>query len=210
MARALADRLAPATTALVVVDVQNDFCHADGQIARLGASVADVQAMIPRLLHLVDAARGAGAPVIWLKLVNSEWTTSPAAHEQRERTRPGTDLICSRGTWGAEFFRVEPAEGEPIVEKHRYSPFVGTNFELILCSQGITTLVVAGVATNVCVESTVRDAYMRDFHVVLVDDCSATYDPAKHAATLANISGHFGLVVRSDEVFTAWGRPAQV
>ena len=131
---------------------------------------------------------------------------SEVAHEQRRRTRPGTDLICQAGSWGAEFYRVEPDADEPIVLKHRYSGFVDTNLELILRSRGIKTLVVTGVATNVCVESTARDAYMRDYYVVLVDDCSATYDPAKHAATLANIADHFGVVVRSDEIFDAWRR----
>jgi ureidoacrylate peracid hydrolase len=204
----LAERIDPKTTALVVVDVQNDFCHADGLIGKLGADMTSVQEMIPRLMLLVDAARGAGAPVIWLRLVNAEYTTSDVAHDQRRRTRPGTDLICKAGTWGAELYRVEPADGEPIIQKRRYSGFVDTELELILRSRGIKALVVTGVATNVCVESTARDAYMRDYYVVLVEDCSAAYDPARHTATLRNVDDHFGLVVRSDDVFAAWSPSA--
>ena len=200
----LAERIDPKTTALVVVDVQNDFCHGDGLIAGLGADVTAAQEMVPRLMLLVDRAREVGATVIWLQLVNAEYTTSVVAHDQRRRTRPGTDLICKAGSWGAELYRVEPVDGEPVVVKRRYSPFVDTEFELILRSRGIRTLVVTGVATNVCVESTARDAYMRDYYVVLVDDCSAAYDPAGHAATLRNVDDHFGLVVRSEEVFGAW------
>ena len=200
----LGERIDPRTTALVVVDVQNDFCHADGLIGGLGADVSAAQEIVPRLMLLVDRARTVGAAVIWLQLVNTELTTSAVADDQRRRTRPGTDLICRAGTWGAELYRVEPAEGEPIVTKRRYSGFVDTELELILRSRGISTLVLCGVATNVCVESTARDAYMRDYYVVVVDDCAAAYDPATHAAALRNVDHHFGLVVRSEEVFAAW------
>ena len=97
---------------------------------------------------------------------------------------------------GAEFYRVEPEAGEPVVVEHRYSAFVDTGLELILRSRGIRSVVLIGVATNVCVESTARDAYRRDYCVTLADDCSATYD-AKHAATLHNLDDHFGVVAAS-------------
>ena len=130
----------------------------------------------------------------------------PASAEQWMRKRPNAQLICLEGSWGAEFYRVEPEAGEPVVIKHRYSAFVDTDLELILRSRGIKTLVLCGVASNVCVESTARDGYMRDYYIVLVDDCSAAYDPAKHAATLSNIAHHFGVVVTADEVIDAWQR----
>ena len=202
----LPDKIDPKTTALVVVDVQNDFCHSDSPHAKLGHDVSAAQAMVPRLMLLVDAARGAGATVIWVKTTHGEHDTSAVQWEQRHRTRPGTDMLCRPGTWGAEFYRVEPEASEPIVVKHRYSAFVNTDLELILRSRGIRTVVITGVATNVCVESTARDAFMRDFYVVFVDDCSAAYDPAQHAATLRNIESLFGQVVQSAEVFEAWGR----
>ena len=200
----LAQRIDPEHTALLVVDVQNDFCHPDGALARLGADTTAVQEMVSRLLLLVDAARGAGATVVWLQLLNTEYTTSEVAHEQRRRTRPGTEMICQAGAWGGKFYRVEPAEGEPLVVKRRYSGFVDTELDLILRSRGIRTVVVTGVATNVCVESTARDAYMRDYYVVLVDDCTAAYSPVKHAATLDNIGDHFGLVAPFAHVVEAW------
>ena len=203
----LAERIDPGTTVVLVVDVQNDFCHADGALARLGADTTAIQEMVPRLMLLVDAARGAGATIVWLQLLNTEYTTSEVAHEQRRRTRPGTEMICQVGSWGGELYRVEPAPGEPLVAKHRYSGFVDTELDLILRSRGIKTLVVTGVATNVCVESTARDAYMRDYYVVLVDDCTAAYSPAKHAATLENIGDHFGLIAPFVDVVEAW-RPA--
>ena len=164
------------------------------------------QEMVPRLLQLIDAARGAGATIVWVKMLHAEWTTSPANTEHRLRTRPSTALICQEGTFGVEFYRVEPEPGEPIVVKHRYSAFVDTDLQLILRSKGITGVLLTGVATNVCVESTARDAYMRDYYVTFVADCSATYDRAKHEATLRNMADHFGVVATADELIAAWQR----
>jgi nicotinamidase-related amidase len=154
----------------------------------------------------VDAARGAGTTIIWVKMLHAEWSTSPSNTEHRLRTRPNTALICQESTFGVEFYRVEPEPGEPIVVKHRYSAFVDTDLQLILRSKGITSVILTGVATNVCVESTARDAYMRDYYVTFVEDCSARYDQAKHDATLRNMADHFGVVVKADEVVEAWQR----
>ena len=80
--------------------------------------------------------------------------------------------ICATGTWGAEYYRVQPTNDDCEVVKHRYSAFVGTTLEVILRSLARQTVVVTGVTTNVCVESTVRDAYMRDYRPLLVEDCT--------------------------------------
>lgn len=193
------------------MDVQNDFCHSDSPLAKAGNDMSAAQEMVPRLLQLVDAARGAGTTIIWVKMLHAEYTTSPSNTEQRQRTRPNTALICQEGTFGIEFYRVEPEPGEPIVVKHRYSAFVDTDLQLILRSRGITSLILTGVATNVCVESTARDGYMRDYFITFASDCSATYDQAKHEATLRNMADHFGVVATSDEIMEAWQRvPAMV
>jgi nicotinamidase-related amidase len=200
----LADRIDPKKTAVVVVDVQNDFCHSDSPLAKIGMDMTAAQEMVPHLLQLVDSARGAGATIVWVKMVHSENTISPIAIEHRLRTRPGAQQICVEGTWGTELYRVEAEPGEPVVIKHRYSAFVDTDLQLILRSKGITSLILTGVATNVCVESTARDAYMRDYYVTFVDDCSAAYDQAKHDATLRNMADHFGMVVKSEDIMEAW------
>jgi ureidoacrylate peracid hydrolase len=204
-ALSLAERIDPAKTALIVVDVQNDFCHSDSPLAKAN-DMSLVQDMVPRLLQLIDAARAAGTMIVWIKVLHFEWTTSPAGWEHRKRTRPNAQLICQEGTFGAEFYRVEPEPGEPIVVKHRYSAFVDTDLQLILRSKGISSVILTGVATNVCVESTARDAFMRDYYVTFASDCSATFTQEKHDATLRNMADHFGVVATSEEIMEAWQR----
>jgi ureidoacrylate peracid hydrolase len=207
----LPERVDPEQTAVIVVDVQNDFCHSDSPLTKVGMDTTAAQEMVPNLLQLIDAARAAGTTIIWVKMVHTEFTMSPVSVEHRKRTRPNAQLICLEGSWGAEFYRVEPEAGEPIIIKHRYSAFVDTDLELILRSRGIKSVVLTGVATNVCVESTARDAYMRDYFVTFVDDCSAAYDQAKHDATLINMADHFGVVTTANELMDAWQRvPADV
>src|SRR5437870_3435767 len=106
--RPLAERIDPRTTALLVVDVQNDFCHSDSAMAKAGNDMRAAQEMVPRLLLLVDAARGAGVRIIWIKTTHGDDDTSEVLEEQRLRTRPGSVANCRVGTWGAELYRVEP------------------------------------------------------------------------------------------------------
>jgi ureidoacrylate peracid hydrolase len=207
MLRTLDEKIDPKHAALIVVDVQNDFCHPDSPLARDGRDLSAAQAMVPRLVTLIDDARAAGVPVIFVQMVLTDATTSEVSREQRLRSRPHadpSDYICKEGSWGADFYLVSPLPGETIVKKHRYSAFVDTNLDLILRSMGIKTLIMTGVATNVCVESTARDGFMRDYYIVFAADCSACYWPERHDATLTNIEQTFGVVADADQLARVW------
>lgn len=115
--------------------------------------------------------------------------------------------MCQQGDWGFELcpgIGPQNSSHEIIIRKHRYSGFVNTELDLILRSRGIQTVVMTGVATNVCVESTARDAFMRDYFVVLLQDCCATYSKEEQEATLKNIDTYFGEVVSSKELAALW------
>ena len=101
--------------------------------------------------------------------------------QNARRKRMGWDIpYCRPGTWGAEFCKVAPQPGEIVVTKHRYDAFYGTDLEVILRTNKVQNLLFTGVATNVCVESTLRSAYMRDFPSVIVADCCAGLTAAMH------------------------------
>jgi ureidoacrylate peracid hydrolase len=204
MLTTLREKVDPKNAAVVIVDVQNDFCHSDGASARNGRDVSMAQAMAPNLKRLVDAAREAGSPVVFVRMAQTEHTMSEVSQEHK--LRRGTEVpVCVEGTWGVEFYEVEPEPGEAIVTKHRYSAFIGTDLDLVLRSKGVKSLIITGVATNVCVESTARDAFMMDYYVVFVGDCSACSAGIEvHQATLDNIERTFGIVASADEVIACW------
>jgi ureidoacrylate peracid hydrolase len=189
--------------ALVVVDVQHDFCHADGSIGRF-MEPAVVDAMCASIERLHDAARRYGVPVVFLQTVHRLATDSRAWLNHF----PGEKLqICREGTWGAEFHRCVPGPDDIVVVKHRYSGFHGTELQHVLHTLQRRTVVLAGTATNVCVESTARDACMLDFDVALVDDATCASTDAEHAAALVNVREYFGAVIDAASIVRAWGEP---
>ena len=208
MLKTLTEKVAPENAAIIVVDVQNDFIHDNGASARNGRDVAMAQAMVPTLAKLLDEGRRAGVPVVWVRMAQTEHTKSEV--HQEHRLRRGTEVsVCEEGTWGVEFYEVGPLPGEAIITKHRYSAFIGTDLNLVLRSKGVKSLIVTGVATNVCVESTARDGYMLDYYIVFAGDCSAcSAGPQAHEETLANIERTFGIVASADEIIGNWGRVA--
>ena len=190
-----------ARTAVLVVDVQNDYCHPDGALGSLGLPTGDAMAMIPTLARLLGAAREHGTRVIFIQTVHTDETDSGA---WVRRSGGSSTTVCRKGTWGGEFTEVAPAEGEAVVIKHRYSAFVNTRLDSILRTYKVENVILTGVSTNVCVESTARDAYMRDYNLIFLSDCTAAYAREDHEATLRTMSRNFGVVAAADEVIAAW------
>lgn len=200
-------KVAPGNAALVVVDVQNDFCADDGVFGKTGSDLSMVREMMPRINKLIEGARSAGIPVIFVQAIYDEIYLPPPWHERNSRL--GFEVKrCISGTWGADFFEVAPLDSDVVVQKHRYSAFVDTDLDLVLRSNNIQTVIVAGVATNICVESTSRDAFMRNYYVALVDDACAAYSREQHQSTLRNIEIGFGVVTTVKDLLDVWNVPA--
>lgn len=200
----LREKVDPRRTALIVVDVQNDFCHDEGAFGRRGRNLGFIQSMVPNLVDFIAKARAKAVPVIFIRTSHGSWTNSAVWLERAKDVSISEIPVCSDGSWGAEFYGVQPLPGDKVVVKHRYSGFYATDLDLVLRATGITTVLMTGVATNVCVESTARDAFQRDYHVVFISDCCATTNAEDHQATLRNIGDHFGVVVTAAEVIEAW------
>lgn len=207
----LEQKIDPAHAALIVVDVQNDFCADDGFFGAEGYDLSQIKAAVPRISNLIDHARAAGVKVVFIRSTYDPHHLNDPMRERNLRRGLITSR-CTTGAWGAEFFVVSPIAGEPVVTKHRYSAFHGTELHVILRSWGIRTLIMTGVTTNVCVESTAREGYFLDHYIVLVGDCAATTNEDRkdltseeiHRWTLTNIELTFGVVVASGDVIAAW------
>ena len=189
--------------ALLVVDMQNDFCAEDGFLSRARAASGGpaVQAednvrVADNIGVLAEAARKAGAPVVWIRSIYDFKYLAPAHIAKRG----GKEGLCMEGSWGADFFRVRPQPGDVVVTKHTFSGFHGTDLHEQLQSRGVRTLVMTGVATNVCVDSTLREGFFLGYHIVVAEDGVASSNRAGHEGTLSTVRVNFGSVVPSAQL----------
>lgn len=201
-------------TALLLIDVQNGFLHPDGMVARMagGALPETSAAAIAPLARTISAARAAGVPIIytqhaWRADLSDAGFTGEVIQRSLAQTPEALKEVASLsvGSWEAEILdELAPAPEDHVVPKNRYDAFLGTPLEQLLTRLGIRTLVVGGLVTSCCVESTVRDAAMRDYRVLLVGDAIGDIETAVHEDALARMARMFGLLVSSDDVAAAW------
>lgn len=189
--------------ALLVIDLQNDFCAEEGFLSKARAQGGgpavrqdDNVRVADNIAVLADAARKAGMPVVWIRSIYDFKYLLPAHIAKRG----GREGLCMEGSWGADFFRLRPAPADLVVDKHTFSGFHGTDLHAQLQSRGVRTLVIAGVATNVCVDSTLREGFFLGYHIVLAEDCVASSNQAGHEGTLSTVRVNFGAVLPSTEL----------
>jgi len=203
-----------ARTAIIVVDMQNDFCHPDGWLAHIGVDVAPARRPIGPLQRLLPLLRQADVPVIWLNWGNrpDRLNLSPALHHVYKPTGLGIGLgdplpangakVLEFGSWAAAIvdeLRVEPADIH--VAKYRMSGFEDTMLDSILRNLSATTLLFAGVNADQCVLCTLQSANFRGYDCLLIEDCTGTTSPDYcMAATIYNVRQCFGFVVHSNAI----------
>jgi nicotinamidase-related amidase len=201
-----AERVDPRSTALVVVDVQNDFCHPDGVFGRLGHDLSMMPPMAAALRELVEAARRRSMLIIWVRATYDAVVTSDVLAETYNR-RDFHESQCLEGSWGADWYGgVAPREApnEVVVTKHRFSAFWDTPIDLYLRSNKIRSVVVTGVVTSGCVESTLRDAFFNDYYVVVAADCVAEASQERHDYALRKMGQAFGVVTQAADIVRVW------
>jgi nicotinamidase-related amidase len=198
----------PAHTALLVVDVQSDFAARDGAMARFGADLSGIEPAIDQMQRVLDGAREAGLLVVWLRVISREDTDSGAS--RRFNARRGYDdsalAVCREGTPGADYYRLAPRDGEPEIRKLLYSGFHATALDALLRQRGIKALLFVGLTTECCVDSTVRDAYHRDYDTFVVTDACAAYGRDLHWAALDILSKNCALLATTDTLLAALPR----
>ena len=197
------ERFDPTRSALVVIDMQNDFCAEGGYVEKVvGRDASACRAVAGPIMELVGAARRSAVPVVWVRAIY-DLDKLPAGMRAKQLEK-GTAVCCATGSWGAEFYQVAPLAGELVIDKHSYSAFIGTGLDEHLRRRGVRTLVFAGVQTNVCVESSLRDAACMGYYAVLPADCTASHAAPLHEATISNVAFLFGDVTTRAELVDSW------
>jgi biuret amidohydrolase len=203
---ALPPMIVPSRTALVIIDVQEDFISPTGAAGNWGIDMSIFEPPLAKIEQLIAAARAAGVTQVYVRVVTKAETDPNALkllHERKGRP-PEALAICRAGTPGADFYRIAPDVEDIRIEKVLYSSFVGTDLDEQLKARGVDTLVVVGFTTECCVDSTVRDAFHRDYSVFVVADACAAYEEALHYGALNALSKNCALLTDSASVLAAW------
>lgn len=217
----------PSKTAVLVVDMQNDFGSKDGMFDRAGLDISMIQATVRPTSQVLGAARNAGIPIVYLKMGFRPDLSDLGTVDSPNRTRhlhfgvgqkmsapDGTEgRFLVRDTWNTDIIsELKPKTEDRIVYKHRFSGFFATELDDVLKRRGTKYLIVTGCTTSVCVESTVRDAMFRDYSCVLLEDCMGEpigngLPRSNHEASLLTMQTLFGWVSNSEEFVKALSSP---
>jgi ureidoacrylate peracid hydrolase len=210
-------------TAVVVVDMQNDFGTKGGMFDRAGIDIAPIQAVIEPIAKVLESARRAGTKIVYLKMgyrpdMSDAGPPDSPNRIKHSRMRVGEAMrapdgtegrILIRDTWNTDIVNeLKPRPDDIVLYKHRYSGFYQTDLDNILKRWNVKYLVFTGCTTSVCVESTVRDAMFRDYCCLLLEDCMAEpighdFARSNHEASLLVIQAIFGWVSRSVQFIEA-------
>ncbi|MBF1990453.1 cysteine hydrolase family protein [Fischerella thermalis] len=210
-------RLDLAKAAILVIDMQNDFCHPDGWLAHIGVDVTPARQPIKPLQNLLPTLRTIGVPIVWVNWGNRPdlLNISASVHHVYNPTGEGVGLgdplpsngakVLMKGSWAAAVVdELEQLPADICIDKYRMSGFWDTPLDSILRNLGRTTLFFTGVNADQCVMATLQDANFLGYDCILIKDCTATTSPEYcWLATLYNVKQCFGFVTDSEEIFKA-------
>jgi nicotinamidase-related amidase len=207
--RSVEEIVHPDHSALVVVDVQNDFVHEDGFTGRAGADVGGIQAAVEGVNRVILLSRRAGMPVVYVREIVSRKTVLP-----NFLTRCGDFDHCParEGTWGADWYAglTKPLPDEAIIDKPCYDGFQDSMLDVTLRHLGARTCLYAGFASNVCVEATARHGFVLGYYTVLVTDATAGDSASGHTACLQQWQAYYGPLMTTDSLERVWAAPETI
>jgi len=194
------ESLSESKTAMIVVDMQNAFLSDEGSMNKGGMDITELKKTVSPVKKLIDACRSANVPIIFTRYVlRADYKDAGLRSVRRSEFKEIKSLVM--GTWDSELDpRMDQRLDDYVLDKTRYSSFYNTSLEVILRGLGVDTLIICGVTTEICVESTIRDAYFRDFKILVPQDAVAAMDVARHKGTLATIEYGFGTVTTSGKL----------
>lgn len=201
-------KVTPGHTALLVIDMLNDFLDPRGKTATRAARPLDsARIAVGPIGDLVSMAREMSVPVVYLQHTTMADGSSRSGSwvDARSRATYSVEDICLDGSWGQQVIEeLAPHAGDVVVQKYRYSGFAGTRLDAVLRAMKVQTVICAGVSTNACVEATAREAFSLDYYVVYVREACASWDMDLHEATLRTAAHRYATVCTLDELDAVW------
>jgi ureidoacrylate peracid hydrolase len=192
-------------TALLVIDMQNAFCRDQGSMANFNFDITMLKGAIEPCRRLVAAARASAIPIIYTRILyEADYRDGGLTISHIMPEMVGVKSLAA-GTWDIEIIdELKPAPGEYVVDKNRFSAFYAPELEKILKTKNIDSLVVCGVTTNCCVESTVRDAFQRNYKSFVVKDAVGELNPQQHEFSLRTMEFLFADLVTVHDIVASW------
>ncbi|HIF60903.1 MAG TPA: cysteine hydrolase [Rhodospirillales bacterium] len=205
------EEIEPTKTALIVIDMQNAFLQKGSP-----AEVPMARKIVPNINQLAKTLRASGGHVVWVKMTQTadniiDWSTFFNGVNNPERADRMMDVL-SEGSQGHDLWpELEFLDDDIVLHKNRYSAFLPSSSDLtqILVSNNIDTIAITGTVTNVCCESSARDAMMLNFKTIMVSDANAAHTDEEHIASLASVFQYFGDVFSTRELIELIGKTSQ-
>jgi ureidoacrylate peracid hydrolase len=204
----IAEMLAPRRSALLVIDMQNDFIHPQGWGALHAPGGPSLRHVIPVINGMIASARSAGVPIAYICMEHGSEIDAPN-YRARYATRAMVgDILCAAGSWGARLDDelTPPTEKDLVVVRHTYDGFAGTPLDAWLRKAGVETVVGTGVVTNLCVQTTIHHAFALGYYVAVASDGTAAASAVEHDVTCRNFAQFFGPVLTGAEFLRHWNR----
>jgi ureidoacrylate peracid hydrolase len=209
--RTLEEQIDPRATAILIIDMQNDYVADDGKFGKLGMNMKAIQAAIPAMNDLIAAARRTGVMVVWIRTTHSFKDALPnyvVGNVAKVNGRPfqESDFVVQEGTWGAELYhQMAPRmDSEIEVIKNAYGAFTNTPLDTYLKAKGIKTMLNIGTVTNVCVQCTAMQGWHLGYYSIIPCDAAASNDLPLHEAILKNYRIFFGYTPKNEEIISIW------
>lgn len=192
--------------ALLVIDLQNAFCHEEGTLGKSGLDTKHLSSILPRLRKTIEECQGASIPVLWTVQEHFERDLRRGRKSLPAHTSKRKGISALAGTWDAGIVdELKDLVTDPsyVIRKHRFGGFYETRLNIVLEQLGVSALFVTGLTTNACVETTIREAYLRDYDVIGIEDCISGVNPEWEASAKDVWRHYFGITCSASE-FSAW------
>lgn len=196
----------PKKTAILAIDIQNDFCSENGQMAKvLKFDMTPIAITVPKILKFLDAARQRKMTIIWTRSVEDPSMIAPN-NAYKIHTSSNPKGLCTPGTYGFEYFMIKPSKGEHEIIKKSYDPFTSTRLNSILKKKKIKNIIFTGFYTSVCVESAVRTAFSLGYHIIVPKDLVSMPKERLdlHRASIKNMGIVFAHITTSKDIIRMW------